>query len=96
MDSINYTPRTPFDPSSESEDVYIEQLNEVSELLGGVRNIGAYAQITGIEHTTCISTEKEERYVHIDTKPDESPGLRYKHGDQDNEWEYTSKSMFKK
>ena len=40
MSNIHYTPRTPFNPSDNAEDVYIEQLNEVSELLGGVRNLG--------------------------------------------------------
>jgi hypothetical protein len=96
MSNIHYTPRTPFNPSDNAEDVYIEQLNEVSELLGGVRNLGAYAQITGIEHTTCISTEREEQYVHIDTKKGENPGLRYKHGNDDNAWIFSFKALFSK
>ncbi len=96
MSSIHYSPRTPFNPSVDAEDVYIEQLNEVSERLGGVRNLGAYAQITGIEHTTCISTEREEQYVHIDTHNTESPGLHYKHGNDDNAWIFSFKALFSK
>ena len=63
--SVNY--------SSKSPDDFIEVLNEISPEIGGVTNLGVFADIKSVTPGFILRTKESDEFINVKTSPAENP-----------------------
>lgn len=61
------------DYKSTSPDDFIEVLNEISPEIGGVTNLGVFADIKSITPGYVLRTKESDEYINVKTSHDEAP-----------------------
>lgn len=61
------------DYQSESPEDFIEVLNEISPELGGVTNLGVFADIKSVTSGFVLRTKESSEFVSVKTMPAEKP-----------------------
>ena len=61
------------DYSSKSPDDFIEVLNEISPEIGGVTNLGVFADIKSITPGFVLRAKDSEEFINVKTSPGEKP-----------------------